>query len=63
MDELCKIGNELWQESSLERHNILSYKEYIEHIKKCSVCQKGLDLKVKDIEILEEFYINKKDKK
>ncbi len=55
MDELCKIGNNLWQESSLERYNILLYKKYIEHIKKCSVCQKGLGMSERDIEILEEF--------
>lgn len=60
MKDLCKIGNDLWQKSSFERYNTLSYKKYIEHIKMCSVCQEGLDLKVKDIEILEEFFINKR---
>ncbi len=60
MDELCKIGNDLWQKSSLKRYNTLSYNKYVEHIKKCSVCQKGLDLNAKEIEILEEIFLNKK---
>jgi len=55
MDELCMIGNILWEESSEENFNEKKYKKYVEHIKKCSVCWEGLEMSKHDMEILNEF--------
>ncbi len=59
MDELCTIGNILWEESSGENFDEHRYIEYVRHIMGCIVCQRGLDISEHDVDILNRFY-NKK---
>lgn len=42
--ELCSIGQKLWDDSSYENYDEVRYKKYVNHIKLCAECKKGLDI-------------------
>lgn len=52
-NELCIIGNILWEESSTDNFEETRYAKYVEHIKKCPVCKKRLEISEHDMEFLE----------
>jgi len=55
VDKVCETGNNLWIRASGTNFNKNRYDKYINHIKECFICQKGLEMKDRDIEILKEF--------
>ncbi len=42
-NELCNIGQELW-DNVREEYNKDKYKKYVDHIKFCKECKKGLEI-------------------
>lgn len=44
MNELCSVGQELWENCSGENYDEVRYKKYVGHIKFCYRCKKGLDI-------------------
>lgn len=44
MNELCNVGQELWENCSGENYDEHRYKKYIEHIKLCTDCKKALEI-------------------
>lgn len=43
-DELCDLGQELWEDFRVGDYDKDKYKKYVEHIKLCERCKKGLEI-------------------
>lgn len=52
--ELCYVGQELWDMFRGEEHNRVKYKKYVEHIRQCEKCKKGLNIR----ELIDEKTLN-----
>ena len=43
-NELCGLGQGLWEDFRVVDYDDNKYKKYVEHIKLCEICKKGLDI-------------------
>ena len=43
-DELCDLGQDLWEDFRAGEYDANKYKKYVEHIKLCEICKKGLEI-------------------
>jgi len=43
-NELCDIGQELWEDFRDGEYDENKYKKYVGHIKSCAECKRGLEI-------------------